>query len=320
MSDDDNMPGQPRILAIRGGAIGDFLLTLPALRMLRENFAHCHLEILGYRHIAEMALYGGPSRELTYADSVRNIEAAPLAGFFARAGNLDQGWSEYFSGFQQVVSWLFDPDGIFEANIRRAGVKNYLSAYAKITDENHASVQLAQGLDRMALYLDDPAAQLVPTDEMKRLGDEWLHGNKIERGQPFVALHPGSGSPKKNWPTDRWVELARKALAAGKRVLISGGEADQTAIAVLERELAGTGAFFARDLPLPLLGATLHRAERFFGHDTGISHLAAAVGVPAIVLFGPTDPSVWAPRGEHVRIVTAPRGDWNELALSDVWE
>jgi len=155
------MSGKPRILAIRGGAIGDFLLTLPALRLLRETFAHCHLEILGYRHIAEMAVYGGPVEGSTYADAVRNIEAAPLAGFFARGGDLDAGWCEYFGSFQQVVSWLFDPDGIFEANVRRAGVKHYVCAYAKISDENHASVQWAQGLQTLALYLEEPAARFV---------------------------------------------------------------------------------------------------------------------------------------------------------------
>src|SRR5687768_16543797 len=140
------MPGKPRILAIRGVAIGDFVLTLPALRLLRESFGHCHLEIVGYRHIADLAVQGGPGPGQTYADAVRNIEAAPLAGFFARKGDLDQEWCNYFAEFNQVVSWLFDPDAIFENNLRRAGVKNYLSAYAKISDENHASVQLAQGL------------------------------------------------------------------------------------------------------------------------------------------------------------------------------
>src|SRR5690349_13136577 len=97
------MSGKPRILAIRGGAVGDFLLTLPALRLLRETFTHCHMEILGYRHIAELAVYGGPTPGTTYADATRNIEAAPLASFFARAGDLDQAWCEYLSGFQQVV-------------------------------------------------------------------------------------------------------------------------------------------------------------------------------------------------------------------------
>jgi heptosyltransferase III len=312
------MSGKPRILAIRGGAIGDFLLTLPALRLLRETFGHCHLEILGYRHIADLALQGGPTVGLTYADAIRNIEAAPLAGFFARAGNLDQQWCDYFGGFNQVVSWLFDPDSIFENNVRRAGVKNYLSAYAKISDENHASVQLAHGLQGMALYLEDAAARLVPTVDVQHLAEEWLAGSGIASDTKFVAIHPGSGSAKKNWPVERWVELAKRFTAAGERLLVVGGEADHAILAKIEEQLAGLPLVFARDLPLPLLGAILVRATGYFGHDTGVSHLASAVGVPSTVIFGTTDPAVWAPRGNHVRVVAAPRGDLHELGVEDV--
>ena len=312
------MSDKPRILAIRGGAMGDFLLTLPALRLLRETFSHCHLEILGYRHIAELAIYGGPSEGTTYADATRNIEAAPMAGFFARAGDLDQSWCEYFASFQQVVSWLFDPDGIFEANVRRAGVKHYISAYAKISDENHASVQWAEGLQKMALYLEDGASRLVPTAEMLRLGDEWLRGHRVGAGEAFVAIHPGSGSAKKNWPVERWLDLARMLIAEGQRVIVFGGEADQEILAAIEREFLNGTVDFARDLPLPIVASVLARARRYFGHDTGVTHIAAALGIPATVLFGPTDPSVWAPRGENVRVVVAPKGEMRELGVRDV--
>ena len=312
------MSGKPRILAIRGGAIGDFLLTLPALRLLRETFAHCHLEILGYRHIADMAVYGGPAEGSTYADAVRNIEAGPLAGFFARGGDLDGSWVEYFGSFQQVVSWLFDPDGIFEANVRRAGVKNYISAYAKISDENHASVQWAQGLQKLALYLEEQAARLVPTAEMQRLGDEWLRGHGVSGDAPFTAMHPGSGSAKKNWPIERWVELAERIARDGDRLLFFIGEADQALLAVLQRAFAEKNVIFARDLPLPMVAAIMSRARRYFGHDTGVSHLASAVGIPATILFGPTDPSVWAPKGSNTQVVVAPLGDLRELATGDV--
>jgi heptosyltransferase-2 len=312
------MSGKPRILAIRGGALGDFLLTLPALRMLRETFAHCHLEILGYRHIAELAVYGGPVAGTTYADATRNIEAGPLAGFFARGGDLDQAWCDYFGSFQQVVSWLFDPDGIFEANVMRAGVKHYISAYAKISDENHASVQWAEGLQKLALYLEDGAARLVPTQEMLGFGDEWLRGHGLKAGDRWVAMHPGSGSPKKNWPVERWVQLVKEVAGAGDRVLVFGGEADQEILAVLAREVPKGAAEFARDLPLPMVAAVLSRARSYFGHDTGLSHIAAAVGTPATILFGPTDPSVWAPRSENARVIVAPKGDLAALAVSDV--
>ena len=289
---------KPRILAIRGGAIGDFILTLPALRLLREAFPHCHLEVLGYRHIASLALHGGPAPGTTYADATRSIEYGPLAGFFARNGNLSPELCEYFASFQQVVSWLFDPDGIFETNVKRAGVKNHLSAYTPITDENHASVQLARGLESMALFLDDPVVKLIPTPESHQSAETFLSSSAM-RNSSFTALHPGSGSPRKNWPLEKWRTLAGEIKDP---LLIIGGEADTASL----DSLAPHATLIARDLPLPTLAALLTRCTRYFGHDTGISHLAAAVGAKCTLLFGPTDPAVWAPQGPHVKILHTP--------------
>ena len=72
---------KPRILVIRGGAIGDFILTLPAIAALRKQFPRAHLEVLGYPHIARLAVAGG------LVDRVQPIEARGLAGFFARDGS-----------------------------------------------------------------------------------------------------------------------------------------------------------------------------------------------------------------------------------------
>jgi ADP-heptose:LPS heptosyltransferase len=82
----------------------------------------------------------------------------------------------------------------------------------------------------------------------------------------------------------------------------------------LAHSLAVHAPLIARNLPLPTLAALLARCSAYFGHDTGISHIAAAAGTPSTLLFGPTDPSVWAPVGEHVRIVRAPAGNLGNLA------
>ena len=71
-----------RILVIRGGAIGDFILTLPALELLREAFRDAHIEILGYKHIVALA------ERRFYANAMRSIEYGALASFFARDGEL----------------------------------------------------------------------------------------------------------------------------------------------------------------------------------------------------------------------------------------
>ena len=305
----------PRILLIRGGAIGDFVLTLPAIRMLRQTLPHCHLEILGYRHIADIALHGGPEKGTTYADAVRNIEYGPMAAFFARNGQLAPDLCAYFAGFQQVVSWLFDPDGIFAANLERAGVRNFLGVHEKITDHQHASVQLARGLERMAIFLDENATRLFPNAATTDAAAAWLAEHAAENeARPLVALHPGSGSPRKNWPAGNWQRLGDRIASSGARLLLIGGEADGSTLDPLARALSVHSPLIARHLPLSTLAALLARCAAYFGHDTGISHLAAATGTPSTLLFGPTDPSVWAPIGDHVRILRAPAGDLANLA------
>ncbi len=104
----------------------------------------------------------------------------------------------------------------------------------------------------------------------------------------LVAIHPGSGGERKNWPPERWVALARWLLAlelpgGQPRLLLVGGEADAKALAAFHGEWPGTvpgpgGCLFAENLPLPCVGALLARCRLFVGHDSGISHLAAAVG------------------------------------------
>jgi heptosyltransferase-2 len=310
---------KPRILVIRGGAIGDFVLTLPAIRMLRQTLPHCHLEILGYRHIAELALHGGPEEGTTYADAVRSIEYGPLAAFFARGGKLAPELCQYFAGFQQVVSWLFDPDGIFAANLERAGVRNYLGVYEKIADQPHASIQLARGLERMAIFPDEQATRLFPNASSKDSARAWLAERGAEKdARPLVAIHPGSGSPRKNWPVGNWQRLADRIADAGSRLLLIGGEADTALLDPLANALAIHQPLIARNLPLPALAALLARCAAFFGHDSGISHIAAATGTSCTLLFGPTDPAVWAPLGKHVRIIRAAAGDLASVSVEAV--
>jgi heptosyltransferase-2 len=275
-----------RILVIRGGAIGDFILTLPAIRLLRHSFPEAHVEILGYQHIIALARMSG------YADATRSIEYGPLATFFTRDGELDSELAAYFSSFQQILSYLFDPDEIFARNLRRAGVRNLIVGPAKLNDQEHAARQLARPLERLALYLDDPAPVITPNERAVRNAKLW-------------AIHPGSGSETKCWPAERWLALARALLEeriAGE-LLVVGGEADDQALRQMEQLLPNDRVRFAPHQPLPVLARLLQNCGHFIGHDSGISHLAAAVGTPSLLLFGPTDPAIWAPQNRQVKIL-----------------
>ena len=89
-------------------------------------------------------------------------------------------------------------------------------------------------------------------------------------------------------------------------VLLGGGEGDEARLAKLGSALPGEQLDLAQNLPLTELAHRLHEATVFLGHDSGISHLAAAVGTPALLLFGPTDPAIWAPPNPQVRVLRSP--------------
>ncbi len=300
---------KPRILVIRGGAIGDFILTLPALRLLRDNFPDAHLEILGYRHIVAVA------DGRFYAHATRSIEYAGMSRFFMPRVERDPELVRYFASFQQVVSYLYDPDGFFEASLREAGVKNFLSGPGRLDDSAHAMEQLARPLARLALFLDREVPELFPNADDLTAAASLLTGELGLR----VAVHAGSGSPRKNWPLDRWRELVEWLLGhAGVEVFLLSGEADRERVRQLTGEIASSRLRVIDGRPLPEVAALLGKCSLFLGHDSGISHIAAAVGTRAILLFGPTDPAVWGPRNPQVVIVRAEEGDLAALPVAAV--
>jgi len=124
----------------------------------------------------------------------------------------------------------------------------------------------------------------------------------------FLAVHPGSGSPRKSWPADRFLRLV-DALEPGPFLLVVG-PADAEAAAMMRGHAA---AVIAEGLPIRVLGALLRQAAAFVGNDSGVTHLAAAAGAPSVALFGPTDPEVWAPVGPRVRVLRAAGGRMEDL-------
>lgn len=281
------MKPPPRVLVIRGGAIGDFILTLPAMRLLRDMIPNCHLEVMGYLNIATLAQTAG------LADSVRSLDHRTMAALFAKNAPIDEALSEHLKSFNLIVSYLFDPDGHFRASMERIGVKTLIECSHRVQpDQGHASRQLAKPLEKLAMFLEDSHLQAVHFDRR-----EVIPGR--------IAIHVGSGSEKKNWPLERWLALADDFR--DHEVIFVTGEAEQERGMLIENRPSW------HSLPLPELAGRLSTCAAFFGHDSGISHLAAACGVPSLLLFGPTDPAVWAPPQPWVTILRAENGDLASL-------
>ena len=294
-------------LIIRGGAIGDFVLSLPAVRAFRDCFPKVRLEIMGYSHITELA------HRRFYAEAVRSLDHRAAAMFFAARGTLDPDLSRYFSSFDLIVSYLYDPDRIFETNLGRAGARRVVIADGRPPGGEHASKHLSRWLSEAGVtgLIESPALYPSKEDQSEAMRLFPL----LDR--PTVALHPGSGSPSKNWPVTRFCELAGWLQERGLRVLVMTGPADTDVDTIFWKDRVAAGCTRCRDLTLPVLAAVIQRCAAFVGHDSGISHIAAAVDTPTLAIFGATDPAVWAPRGKRAQVLQR-RAAAAEVSLEDV--
>jgi heptosyltransferase-2 len=273
-----------RILVIRGGAIGDFILTLPAIKLLRDRFPQSHLEILGYPHIVALA------RNRSYADAIHSIESRSLAPFFARGAALPAELGEYFGSFDLIVSYLFDPEGIFRNNLSRCGIKMFLAGPSKLSGHEHAALQLARPLEQIGIHLENPAARIHPTELDREFVQDML-GNS---GPPVIALHPGSGSETKNWPIEKWKGLGEHLFSTDRRALVIAGEADEERVRLLEIAWRDKPVRFVKNLPGILAFKRMYQGQAFVsyrgkkGNKTGVlpdffigAH-AAVAGLPLL--------------------------------------
>jgi ADP-heptose:LPS heptosyltransferase len=281
-----------KILVLRGGALGDFLLTLPAVAGLREKWPDAEIEIVTARKYGELVV--GPGA----VHAVRPMDQPGLASFYAKGGNLDPEWADYFTEFDFTISYLFDPDEIFRTNVGRVTRAQVVQAPHRPyeTSPMSASAQLLVPLERLGIFDPDPVPRLP-----------------LRPGAPRtprrLGLHPGSGGISKNWSRSNWRTLVERLVGeTDLEFLLVGGEAEVGALDELAPLVPEERRRVLRNRPLDEVATHLAGCGGFLGHDSGITHLAAAVGTPVLALWGPSVEHIWKPGGNHVQTLRPPGG------------
>ena len=284
-----------RIQVLRGGAIGDFVLTLPALTALRRQWPAAYIELVGYPRIAQLAQWGG------VVDRVESLDDAEVARFFSARPLLTNDQRKHVGSFDVVVSYLYDPSGLVKQNLLDAGAGHVIYGSPKVEDV-HAADHLMRPLEELAIYRDGEAVPRLRAREPEL----------AVRGRPYVVMHPGSGSVRKNWPCERFIEVAgaiRDELEV--EVVFSVGEADGEIAEMLSNQQEFT---VMQGMSLTELARVLSGCVGYVGNDSGITHLAAAVGVAVVAIFGASNKLLWSPRGD-VRIVESCDQDGGECDI-----
>ncbi len=289
------------ILVLHPGGLGDIILSLPALSLLRSKYPAARITIAGnLDHLSPVAS--------GYADSVVSLSTLPLHHLYTD-GPLPEAQVHFWRSYDLIVSWTGSGDAEFARKFREIHPNARLGAWRPGPGrKKHVSQLFVDSLEIGNPPEAKPAHAPIRLDsQIKGEGRRWL----IERGwneqDALVALHPGAGSTAKRWPLARFVDLARHlAFRQNRKLLIIEGPAEpglaeQMASAVIN-------VIVVKAAPLNRLAAVLWHCLAFVGNDSGIAHLAAALQIPSIVLFGPTLPQYWAPVGSHVHVLRDPRG------------
>lgn len=291
-----------KILVFRGGALGDLLVTIPALHLLRERWPGARIELVGNSVAGELAVRTRP------LDAVHSQHAARWSPLY-QPNPLPADLAAWLAEFDLVLSFWPDPDGALGRHFPIRPGQQFFAGTA-IPTVAPAARHFCAALRPLGLQTSDFRCRLDLTSTGGSMA------TPTEESPP-IALHPGSGSPRKSWPVERWLALMERL---DEPVLLVFGEAESPQLRPqFERAIAAEprAVSTADRLPLPELAARLSGCKLFLGHDSGVSHLAAAVGIPCVLLFGPTDPAIWAPPGDHVCIIR--RGEsLDAISVADV--
>jgi ADP-heptose:LPS heptosyltransferase len=263
-----------RIVVLRALGLGDLLTAVPALRGLRRAFPGAEITLAAPAWLADAVARIDAVDRLLPTDGLTHIE-------------------------------YDDPDlavnlhgrGPQSAALLRAARPRALVAFgeqADWRDGEHETVRWCRLLEAAGIAADPADLDLAPPPEPSS------HAGA-------TVIHPGASAPARRWPATRWAAVARELPGP---VVVTAGPGEQPLARAVARDAGAT--VFAGDLRA--LAALVAGAARVLCADTGVAHLATALGTPSVVLFGPTPPAFWGPppeRSRHRVLWAGRRGDPN---------
>jgi heptosyltransferase III len=285
-----------KILIWHQGGLGDLLLAGPALAAVSRRYPRARLIALGHPE-----RWGLLAPTLPLAAVWDGGEAA--WAYLFTDSPLPAAVKERLAPFQLAL--IFTPrrrPGL-EGRLRQAGIPwvCWLPSFPEETRKSVAACQAGHLAELGLAYRPEPIRLMLPESREGELAT-------LPESGPWLAVGPGSGHPAKNWPLAHYYEVTRSLAWQFKTVVIwLAGPAEEAKIPYLEALAAAQGQVLLARRPLAQVAAVLSRCRLYLGGDSGLTHLAAAAGADSVLaLFGPTDPEIWAPLGQQVRVLRGP--------------
>jgi ADP-heptose:LPS heptosyltransferase len=286
-----------QILVFHQGAIGDLVLSLPALQTIKNSFPGRAIEMLGYPGI--LSLIKG-----NFADAIRTADWAPASTLYGDFADMSEQMRQYLAGFERLFVFSASEKNAFVENLQRC----HPAAVHITTFPDTSQHVIDYQLEQLAALGFAPAGclpQLVVSPDDRSRAGEFLRCNDFDMtAGPLIAVHAGSGGRHKCWPLASFFAVMQGLYVQRQAsFLIIQGPAEEKTAGEITAAVSALPCLALRNVDLPLVAALISRSALCIGNDSGITHIAAALGIPTVAVFGPTDPVVWGPRGQSVCIV-----------------
>jgi ADP-heptose:LPS heptosyltransferase len=275
-----------RVLILFPGALGDFICLLPVLESLARRKL---VDVLARTEFSDVA---------PPFVNVRSLERSEIQSLFVPGRGTDEKVRDFFASYECTYSWMGNGDPVFKRELQAAtGGKVRMFRF-------RPEALLIHQVDHYLSCLQGVSAMGVPHVLQRPDASQWAEiywADYSLNSQPVLAMAPGSGAREKNWPVNSYETIARwwRERVGGKVITILGP---------VEEERGGYDdlcckTLVVRGISLDRLTALLARCSLYLGNDSGISHLAAAVGSPTAAVFGPSHDAQWKPRGKNVLLL-----------------
>jgi heptosyltransferase-3 len=300
------MSAARQTLVIHPGALGDVLQAVPALRALRR---HGPLAFAGQPRLGRLL------RGLSVVETALSFDGLGLERLFTEEP-VPTSLATRLASFERVISWFGAHEAMYARQLRAVARNSVIATpvpgeQSTLTAWRHLLTTLGTPARHELNPLRLPA---IWRDEARRV----LAEIGVEPARPLLVVHPGAGARWKLWPVENWAraleEIARRGDA---QALIHQGPADRDVVDRLSRVLQ-VPALKLIEPDLSLLAGVLGGATAYLGPDSGVSHLAAAVGAPAVILFPAATHRRWAPwsRTAHVLPMSDEAGQPERVAAA----
>ncbi len=294
-----------KVLIIKLRYIGDTLTLLPVVRAIKDKRPEARVSVMIYKGTEGILAYQKEIDEIILLDR----EEIKKGSLFKKIKYNIKTWIDvYRKRFDMVIDLTSSDRSSFISWVSRAPLR--IGAPLKNLLERFAYHELIKADPREAHIIDYQLASLkilgyntpeadmsifVPEEIEKKVHEQWASGIN---SKPFVIIHPGARGPLRRWRAERFAQIADQLINTyNAHIILVGGPGEENTLDQVEAQMAGKPEGKITSLPLIEVAALLKRAQLFVGNDTATGHIAAGVGTPHVILFGPTFPHLWAPRG-----------------------